>query len=173
MWEIVFNFANFFYPSERKVCRNIVSFSHSLLTIGLIGFKFHYNLIQLSSVSYFVWDLVHMLQYRVEELYIYHHLVTIIFLFSWYEKEFIQKLLFTAEISNIPTYIVYHKLKLKKSCELEKKIQYIWFFIFRVCLFTRYVYLYYENNFLMNNLLGIYVLGIIWFLKMECVLSRK
>jgi hypothetical protein len=97
----------------------------------------------------------------VDYLYVYHHLSAIsMFL---YDSEIIKKILFISELSNFPTYWVYHKLKLGKKCETEKKIQLVWFFYFRIIVLTKFVYLYYENNLIMNNLLGIYFLGIFWF----------
>lgn len=161
MWEIIFRTSNFFYP-EKKICRNIVSFSHSFLTVCLIYFNVNFSLIIVNSVSYFIWDIIHMFEHNsVDYLYVYHHLSAI--LMFLYNSELIKKILFNAELSNFPTYLVYHKLKLGKSCDFEKIIQLVWFFYFRIIVFTKFVFMYYENNFILNNLVGIYLLGIFWF----------
>lgn len=162
MWEIIFKLSELFYP-QQKVCRNIVSFSHSFLSVCFTFFNVNFHLIAANSVSYFIWDIIHMIEHNVVDyLYVFHHLATIL-MFSYDSELVIKKILFTAELSNFPTYWVYHKLKLGKNCEIEKKIQLVWFFYFRIIVLTKFVYLYYENNFVMNNLLGIYFLGIFWF----------
>ena len=166
MWDIIFSCSNLLYPSNRKVCRNIVSFSHSILSVILIKLDVQFRLIVLCSGSYFLWDILHMLEYKFEILYFYHHLTTIYFLFSSFEQHVIKTLLFTAELSNFPTYIVYHKLKFDKPCQLEKKIQIVWFFYFRVILFTKFLFIYYDGSIIANCLLGIYMLGLLWFVQL-------
>jgi len=165
MWEIIFKTSNvFLYPTNKKICRNLVSFSHSILAIILISLNVKYKFIILNSGSYFVWDIVHMLEHDIiDPFYVYHHLVALMFLVSSCDVDFIQNIILNAEISNLPTYWVYHKLKLNKCCEFAKKTQLVWFFYFRLIVFTKYIYLYYEKNFIMNNLLAVYFLGIYWF----------
>jgi hypothetical protein len=106
-----------------------------------------------------------MLENRIQYGYMYHHLVTLLFLFSNYSSGLIHLLLLNAELSNLPGYIVYHKLKIKKNCNFEKVIQLLFFFYFRLYKFSTFVFKYYENNFIMNNLLVIYFLGQLWFVK--------
>jgi hypothetical protein len=162
MWSLIFKY---FPYEDNNISRNAVSFSHSLLTSALIGFNFKHEIITLCSGSYFIWDLLHMLENRIQYGYMYHHLVTLLFLFSNYSPIFIHKLLLNAEISNFPGYIVYHKLKIKKKCNFEKVIQLLFYFYFRIYKFSTFVFKYYENNFIMNNLLVIYFLGQVWFVK--------
>lgn len=162
MWNLIFKY---FPYEDNKISRNAVSFSHSLLTSGLIGLNSKHELITLCSGSYFIWDLTYMFENRIEYGYIYHHLVSLLFLFSNYSPEFIHRLLLLAEISNFPGYIVYHKLKIKKNCKFEKVIQLLFYFYFRIYIFTTLVFKNYENNFIMNNLLVIYFLGQMWFVK--------
>ena len=162
MWNLIFKY----FPYENnKICRNAVSFSHSLLTPALICLNFKHEIITLCSGSYFIWDLIYMLENRIEYGYIYHHIVSLMFLFSDNSNFLIHKFLLTAEISNYPTYIVYHKLQLGQDCHFEKIIQLLIYFYFRIYIFTTFVFKYYENNFIMNNLLVIYFLGCVWFFK--------
>ena len=118
MWDIIFRCSNLLYPSNRKVCRNIVSFSHSILSVILIKLDVQFRLIVLCSGSYFLWDILHMLEYKFEILYFYHHLATIYFLFSSYEQHVIKTLLFTAELSNFPTF----QLLIVDSVEINRYI---------------------------------------------------
>ena len=114
-----------------------------------------------------MWDIMYMMENQYEIALIYHHLVALLFLFSNLEVNFIHKILLNAELSNFPTYIVYHKLHLEppQACYFEKIIQLLVYFYFRIFIFTKLLFQHYENTFIKNNLLGIYLLGNYWFLN--------
>ena len=171
MWELFFWTLRMLQQStssqtnNEKIARNLVSLAHSLLSVGLLYFEANQNIIIVCSGSYFIWDTLHMIEYnRPEWVYIYHHVVSVLFLLSK-NIQMVREIFMDAELSNIPTYIVYHKLHTNKDSAPAKQFQLGWFFYFRIVIFSQYVYRYYENTFLMNNLLAIYLLGLYWFVK--------
>ena len=60
MWQLIYE--NSPWPEKPKLSRNLVSATHSFLSVALLtarrGIK--YELVVLNSVSYFIWDLIYM-----------------------------------------------------------------------------------------------------------------
>ena len=121
-------------PEQRlnasRISRNIVAFVHAIVTLTLSGLyqiiysSFIFNIMCLFSSGYFLFDTHYIIKYEsidlLRVLYLYHHLASIYILNHGPEYQ-IYKILFWAELSNIPTYIVYHLLKTEpKSYRLTK-----------------------------------------------------
>lgn len=164
MWDTIYQTAKVVYPDNDRICRNIVSFLHCIFLTQLVQhFRNEYNLISIVSGTYFIWDIFYMFQHKIEIVFLYHHLVALYtFMFPPDENLVLQYFL-EAELSNVPNYIVYHKMKMNQNCQFEKFIQIIFQLYFRVYRFTRYIFMYYENTFVYNNLLAVYFLGLFWF----------
>ena len=113
--------SNFITP---KLSRNIVSATHAIGTIALAGscllvdkkqFESIYSLVKIFSTGYFLFDSHYILQYEKLTLMrlagLYHHIAIIYYIHQdpiYYAGH---KLLFWGELSNIPSYFVYHYLQ--------------------------------------------------------------
>ena len=100
-------------------------------------------------------------------LFIYHHLSSV-YILSYEPDCLVYKIIFWAEISNIPSYIVYHLIKTKPSSETLKKwkiIQKIVYTIVRIPILgyhSYYIYLSVEDKTPFFIGFPVYLMGIIW-----------
>ena len=169
MWPIVYYWGiDRFGPRNHKLARNVVSFSHAVATIGLYHVapnQWKGEAMCVNSISYFLWDLLYMSVYRNEPLFIFHHWVSIGLLlakFAWYYKI---TGLYYAEMSNLFTYFVYHRLQLGIPCRGLKELQAWWYSYFRVIKLGEIIYHYWRWNFGSYILLLMYGMGNFWGLK--------
>ena len=162
MWQLIYE--NSPWPEKPKLSRNLVSATHSFLSVALLtarrGIK--YELVVLNSVSYFIWDLIYMYKNRIEPFYVYHHIIIILGLLSNLERELITDSFYYGELSNFPMYFVYHFIQTKKSCKSLKIFQAIWYPYFRIFKLFPYLVNYFQCNFIFFNLTSIYFIGVYW-----------
>ena len=168
MWQLIYE--NSPWPEKPKLSRNLVSAVHSFLSVALLTTRhpIRYEIIVLNSVSYFIWDLIYMFRYRMEPMFVYHHLVTIWMFLSDLEKSLICEAFFYAELSNMFTYPIYHLMQNKIECKKLKFFQSIWFSYFRIYKFSQF-FKYFEYSFLFYNLFVMYIFGIYW----SCLQVKK
>ena len=169
MWQLIYE--NSPWPEKPKLSRNLVSAVHSALTVALLTTRhpIKYEIIVLNSVSYFIWDLIYMFRYRMEPLYVYHHLVTIWMLLSDLEKSLICDIIFYAELSNSFNYVVYHLMQNKIECKKFRIVQSLWFSYFRLYKITYILNTIFEHTFFMYNCFVLYLMGVYW----SCLQVKK
>ena len=168
-----------YQKNTSKIARNIVCLIHSLITINIIiGYTFFklpslISLMSTFSSGYFLFDFFYILLFDKLDLqrilYLYHHCVAF---YSLNHHEMIltsfYKAFFWAEISNIPTYVVYHFLKTQPNSPMiskVKKIQKYTYLICRIPIMSYYAYvIYYEtqNKQLYYISSTVYLMGIFW-----------
>ena len=168
MWQLIYE--NSPWPEKPKLSRNLVSAVHSFLSIALLTTRrpIKYEIIVLNSVSYFIWDLIYMFRYRMEPVYVYHHLITIWMFLSDLEKNLICDAFFYAELSNIFLYPVYHLMQNKIECKKLRIVQTMWFSYFRVYKISQFIK-HFQYSFLFYNLMTLYIFGIYW----SCLQIKK
>lgn len=166
MWPIVYYWGiDRFGPRNHKLARNVVSFSHAVAIIGLYHAapnQWKGEAMCVNSISYFLWDLLYMSVYRNEPIFIFHHIASSALLLTniaWYYKIMG---LYYAEMSNLFTYLVYHRLQLGIPCRGLKELQAWWYAYFRVFKIGQILHNYWCWNIISFSLLGIYVLGSFW-----------
>ena len=120
----IYNFVlNYFF--EKKIARNYVSATHAyscVLVNGLYLLTDSNNLYILSknlTISYFLYDTSYILVFENVNLlngcYLYHHISTIYLLNQPFLENILNKIIFLAELSNLPSYIVYYYLHIDKK----------------------------------------------------------
>ena len=180
IWVFYFSIFQRWYDINRA--RNYVSFYHSLLCV--MNIYLHpdaYYIITSISLGYFIYDTCYILLncYQKEKLYIYHHLVMIIFLKELQEthSSLLLKILYIGELSNFFTYIVYDLIK-KNATEdiilILKYIQFIWFVNFRIVYSSCLLFTNYEKLFTYYScfpILSLYCIGYIWMFKQSKLLK--
>lgn len=160
-----------------KISRNITCFTHTCLGVCLSGYyQVSYSpttffLMSTVSSGYFLFDIWYNIKYDSRTIsnliYIYHHLVALFILNKSSEYQ-IYKILFWAEISNIPMYIVYHYMKTEPDSlklEIWKQIQKYTYLIARIPFLGYYsyqIYLITDEKIAFYLCFPIYLLGIIW-----------
>ena len=185
-----FNIFNFFLQEQlskvhnpiyrkipAKLSRNITCFTHACLSLFLSGYyqlSYHPNVFFLmTSISsgYFLFDFWYILKYdpktTLNIAFLYHHLVGL-YILNKCPKYQIYKIIFWAEISNIPMYIVYHYMKTEPSSlklKIWKQIQKYSYLIARVPILGYYSYQIYfitDEKIAFYLCFPMYFLGIIW-----------
>lgn len=186
---------------NKKNARNMVAFTHAsgsvvinflyflsyyifgssmLLTKFLLKTSFNY------SIGYFLYDLYYILSFDklnfLRYCYIYHHLGAMYIIYNSHLLTAVPIILFTGELSNIPSYYIYHNLHLdNKTYETEqqvvtyKKIQKYLYGFLRVPVMSYLMYDITSNifasteNFISSPYLGlltagfpIYLMGLAW-----------
>ena len=179
---------NFFYLStkkyifDKKISKNIISFSHSVICSLLAYNNYNDNennqfiYLYYFSTSYFVWDTLNIL-YNKEwsnSLYIYHHIVclyTLNELVNNNNSSLINEIFLIGEVSNFFNFIVYHIIKIKVKTyiiNILKVIQLIWFSFFRLIWITYIIFnnfLSIQNRVFFHILLTIHLLSVVWVYK--------
>ena len=165
---------------KQKIKTNLVKLSHSIIVSGLSSIYLYsssktiQNLIFFISGSYFTADTKLILnRENIDYPMIYHHIVALFLLFSFYIDYYRDLLIYLyslAEISNIPMYTTYHLRKTSPNMELilcSNIIQTIVYGYLRIYCFTDFII---KNTHLMNtplsSLLGIYLIGWVWFITL-------
>lgn len=144
-----------------------------LFTYDKLGFlRF---LIQTISSSYFLYDIVVTIENQkgvMRNAYLYHHLSSIYILHLNFNSFPIAEALFLAELSNLPSYVVYYLKKKepidKKKLSLWRNIQNFLYGIIRIPLIGGYGGFFLYNNFSKKNLINylivtpVYLMGLVW-----------
>jgi hypothetical protein len=160
-----------------KIKTNLVKLTHSVLISGLSIIYLYSpntiikNLIFFISSSYFTVDTKLILnRENIDYPILYHHIVALLLLFSFYIDYYGDLLIYLyslAEISNIPMYTTYHLIKTSPNMNIivySNVIQTIVYGYLRIYCFTDFIiknpYLIYTP---LTPLLGIYLIGLVWF----------
>tara|TARA_Y100001970_G_scaffold14162_1_gene16006 strand:+ start:5126 stop:5812 length:687 start_codon:yes stop_codon:yes gene_type:complete len=185
--DIVKNLENFKHcysitrSNNIKVNRNIISATHSIFcTLGCLIAYITESLIVLDftaiySISYFVWDSYYIVVggSREDTPYLFHHAVavyTLKLIIDGYIRDYLLLFMIIGEMSNIPYYIVYHKIKTlykdKNNIKIWRHIQIVWFILLRYIVFGYYAftihYIVINNYLLLGLFYMMYILGIYW-----------
>lgn len=191
------------YSNSEKLGINFTSLTHActstLLTTLYLYQKYFNNYeslildnsIRTFSAGYFIYDNYNCIKNYKGTLriaYIYHHFASLLALMQYSSTFKVHELLFCAELSNIPSYIVYYYLHQKKkenysntkkyfntikNLKLWKKIQKYMYCFIRIPILGYIVidaiYLNYNNIEMLNKVLfsmPVYLMGLIWSYKL-------
>jgi len=166
-----------------KQANNIVSFTHAagatclnlLLRTNVINFSVMRNF----STGYFIYDVIEMIRSKKVTMmnigYLYHHLASIYLLNSSVNPSLVNKIFFWAELSNLPTYPLYHYLHQKGDHKDKiKKLQMLQKIVFtgiRVIVISKMIHRYLKEKGGQNipkpllAVLPIYFMGLAWTYK--------
>ena len=168
----------------QKQADNIVSSVHAAgatsLSLLMRTKAIDFPILRNFSTGYFIHDILQML-YNNKKLnvmnlgYLYHHLASIYLLNSSVNSSFVSKIFFWAELSNLPTYPLYHYLhkkgdhkdKIKKLQMLQKIV----FTAIRVIVISNMIHQYLKKKGRENipkpllAVLPIYFMGLGWTYK--------
>jgi len=162
---------------ERNMANNFAALFHavgsssSALLYLTDGDPSVYYWLSKFSTGYFLYDSVHSAKYLkppMSIIYAYHHFATIYFLHKYPIKYNCAKIIFFAELSNIPSYYVYYLLKTgrgKRRLALAKKLQFCMYSFIRLPIVS---YLLYDTWFKVDNktsiypMLPVYLMGVFW-----------
>jgi hypothetical protein len=184
-WEVVYQctwyyiYSNCATNNRTKIATNCTSFLHALSVI--IGTLFHFSLLQHISICYFIYDLLHVLfgmdlyNIRVMSMgFIMHHIVSIVALF-YYNVQPVSKYLpdvfFYAEISNILTYVVYHRLhtnqhKYTTILQLTQSIAYLYIRVYVLFIIGYNMCNDPDVSIMIHTLWSVYIIGLVWGFKL-------
>ena len=191
------------YSNSEKLGMNFTSLTHACIST-LLSSIFLYNkyfnnyesvlldnTIRTFSASYFIYDNLNCIKnYNgiLRFAYIYHHIASLLALMQYSPNFKIHELLLCAELSNIPSYIVYYYLHQKKKENYSnkdeyfgnfkkvkkwKKIQKYIYCLIRIPIIgyisAEGLYLNYNDNEMLNKVLfttPVYLMGLIWSYKL-------
>ena len=164
-----------------KQSSNIVSGTHAAGAIVLCKNYFYnkgtYKLINHFSTGYFLYDILHMLTTKklslLQGAYIYHHLAAITVLNRTTRQSLIAKIIFWAELSNLPSYPLYYYLHKEGNYKQQifwlRLMQKCLYISIRVPLFSKFLYdAFYDktkSKTELQVLAPVYLMGIIWSFK--------
>ena len=167
----------------KKLAMNSTALIHassaSLLSISYFYNWINPNWIRINSTGYFIFDFIYLIKNRKMDklrlMYLYHHIATISYISLDHNKYNWPYVMLYAELSNIPSYFVYHSMKKdldnggigykSKRTKILKNIQLITYTIIRLFVLGYYGYLDIKKE---NRPLSIYlssvlyVFGCIW-----------
>lgn len=112
-WTLIYNIItkNSYIHETSKEDKNTVSFIHAMSVVVLYIINLYpTTFFMYFSISFYVMDLCVDLKMNINYSTIIHHISTIISLLYIKQYYFVYELLILMEISNIPMYIVYHRI---------------------------------------------------------------
>ena len=166
------------YLDNDALINNYVSGFHALGTLlnCILCLKYNNNIWNVWCTrnfltGYMLYDILYILMNKrygiISFGYLYHHIITILFIFNNFNKYNIPLILMFAELSNLPGYLVYHKIK--NNCMdicVYKRFQFINYLIIRIPILGTL-----GINLLMKTVKGrqilylitpVYFMGVIW-----------
>ena len=117
---------------DKKISNNYSSGIHIIFTIMIYilnnyNHELADNLFILNSTGYFINDLLFLIKNKEVKLIKivlgYHHLFSTIYIINKPNNGYVPAVLFWAEISNIPSNIVYHYIKTPNKTGFQRNIQ--------------------------------------------------
>jgi hypothetical protein len=166
---------------EYKLAQNIVSATHAYLCIPIISL-IYYNILSDQwgiywSMGFYITDTIYLLLNKWNSItigYLYHHSLAIIALnlmFLDKYKQDITELLFLAELSNLPLYIVYYLKKKRPNSRLYKiclNIEICQYGFIRIFGFGSYLYVIYQkyDTIIITNCYILYGMGLYWSIQL-------
>jgi len=165
----------------KKLAMNSTALFHassaSLLSIGYLFQFINPKCIQINSAGYFIFDFIYLIKNRKMDklrfMYLYHHIATLSYISLDPNKYNWPYVILYAELSNIPSYFVYHSMKkdleagkvISRKTEILKNIQLTTYTIIRLFVLGYYGYLDLkkENKPIPVYLTSmLYMFGVIW-----------
>ena len=178
---IIFNIIEKIYKQKlsRSQSRNLVCLTHAVCSV-LLNFNYNSYLYKYSkniSTGYFIYDMIFALRYDkfniMQIFYHYHHLTSIYIIHQNPKYYFGDKILFWAELSNIPSYFVYYYLHKqivnKDDVKIWKNIQKYVYALIRIPVLGHFLY---KSLKIAPDkkptliTLPVYLLGIFWTFKL-------
>ena len=165
-----------------KLSRNLAAATHAIGTVALAGscllvnkkqFESIYSLVKIFSTGYFLFDSHYILQNEklttTRLAWLYHHIVTIYYIHQDPIVYNGHKLLFWGELSNIPSYFVYHYLQKQMTNTWRFKV---WFMLQKIlytgirlpffAYLTKQIYQNIPHKGPLMVIMPVYIMGIIW-----------
>jgi hypothetical protein len=186
---ILFGFYSYFIMNKilqkyqtKKLAMNCTAGIHASTTsfIWLIGSitssSYMAPLIKLNTGGYFLFDMVYLIKNRkmnlLHGMYIYHHISGLYYMSLSPVKFLWPTVMGIAELSNIPTYVVYYYLKTKpnsRELKLSQNVQKYWFGFHRIISST--ILTYFElidpiKRKMLRPVIPLYFFGLVWSLNM-------
>ena len=116
----IFEWGFYAFLKDRKLARNAASLTHATGAVALNAVHILwpnttlFNTCVVWTTGYFLYDIYFMLMYekinKIRLAYMYHHLAVSYFIRFPPKLYYTDQLLFWGELSNIPSYFVYHYL---------------------------------------------------------------
>jgi hypothetical protein len=173
---------------EEKVANNSTSLFHASSTIIIASSSIYLNvdsyLILINTSGYLLYDIYYIIKINKFEIlqimYIYHHVVLLLYIFLPHDIHYWKETLLIAELSNIPNKFVYYSLKndrknginRSKITKILMKIQLFIYFIFRIFFLGYYGIKEIYNDKVEYIKIPIYLVsilylfGVVWFFAM-------
>ena len=175
------NFSNYGVSFMHSSTYCLFSLLYFILKNGIgdsdIFFSTFWNFIKVYSSGYFIYDSLYIVKHQklsfVNIVYLYHHLSSINLLRDNELSKHVFIMLFLAEISNLPSSIIYYLIKTntknKPFLLFMKKLQFIIYSFFRIPFIGYYLFLLlkkypYNKNIYIS--LPIYFMGVVWTSKL-------
>lgn len=178
----IFEWVAHAFIKNRKLARNISAGTHACGAVCLNALHIMnpnselYDLCRRWSTGYFLYDTYFMLRYEKINLlriaYIYHHLASSYFITFPAKQYLTDQVLFWGELSNIPSYFVYHYLRTNpNSRQLAKwvSIQKFIYAVVRVPILTSIIlkgWFTSPNKMPVLAVTPIYFMGLAWTMKL-------
>lgn len=178
---ILFNIIEKIYRQKwnKSQSRNFICLTHAICSVALnLNYNLHfYEYSKNISIGYFIYDIIFALRYdkyNITQLFYHYHHLTSIYIINQNPKYYLgDKILFWAELSNIPSYLVYYHLHKevidKKKVIFWKNIQkYVYAFI-RIPILGNFLYKSLKiapNKTPTLTTIPVYLLGIFWTFKL-------
>ena len=176
---------------NKKNARNIVSGSHAFICVLLnsgyliTGYPLLNTISHNFSSGFFIYDIYYILRNGnlnfLKYCYLYHHAAAIYLIKNSYLVGNFNLILFTAELSNLPSYIVYHNMnkniktqKTEENIKYYKKIQKVLYGLIRAPYMTylltdTLLSMNFNNSssyYLLFTSLPVYLMGLGWTFKL-------
>tara|TARA_Y100000816_G_C26061528_1_gene557456 strand:- start:602 stop:1306 length:705 start_codon:yes stop_codon:yes gene_type:complete len=146
-------------------------------------FSNFWDFIKVYSTGYFLYDCLFIVKHQklsfVNCVYLYHHLSSINLLRDITIKNEVFKMILFAELSNLPSSIVYYLIKSKTKNKaflmFMKKFQFVLYSFFRIPVITYYLFVSLKKNPYNKNAyisFPIYIMGLVWSSKLYKGLSK-
>jgi len=176
---------------NKKNARNLVAGVHAFSSVAintgylLTGYEPLNIISQNFSVGYFLYDSYYIIRFDklnfLRYCYLYHHFATLYLIRNNYIFNGIHLILLTGELSNLPSYVIYHNLHVDKKTQkteelvkIFKKIQKVLYSFIRIPVMTyllkNIVSTVDMNNYSNYSILAVaspvYLMGLIWTYKL-------
>ena len=169
------------FNQNPKITSNLISGIHALTTTCLSGYHLYNKNSDITSLrkfstSYFIYDTLRILLNKPNKMnlvFVLHHIICLIcWNFSKQEKmkRLILSVFYWGEISNLPSYPIYHLLHTNKQSPLILKLrifQAIFYSSIRIWSIRIFQYYPYKGKFsLIHSAFIVYFMSLVWVVKL-------
>tara|TARA_Y100000817_G_scaffold280962_1_gene245311 strand:+ start:527 stop:1117 length:591 start_codon:yes stop_codon:yes gene_type:complete len=178
----IYEWIGYAFVKDMKLARNLSAGTHACGAVCLNALHMLYPTSSLFalcrhwSTGYFLYDIYFTLMYeklnKIRLAYIYHHLATSYFITFPPKQYFSDEVLFWGELSNIPSYFVYHYLHTKsnpKELMKWKNIQKFVYTAIRIPILTGFMVkglLRSPDKLPVLTMTPVYFMGLAWAMKL-------